>query len=63
MDYLEKGNPVNWIEIDKILFDLYDKHYAKSADDFYKAVMKRFNWDEKQSKTNTDLIIKQKSNL
>ena len=54
---------MNWIEIDKILFDLYDKHYAKSADEFYKAVMKRFSWDEKQSKINTDLIIKQKSNL
>lgn len=54
---------MNWIEIDKILHELYDKHYHKSPEDFIKATMKKFSWEEKQAKDNTELIIKQKTKL
>lgn len=54
---------MNWIEIDKILLDLYDKHYGKSPDAFIKAAMKRFSWEEKQAKDNTEFIVKQKSKM
>lgn len=52
---------MNWIDIDKILFEFYDKFYETDPKKFYEAVMKRFGWDEKQTKNNTDYIVKIKT--
>lgn len=54
---------MNWIEIDKLLFVYYDKYYAKSKDQFLEAAMKKFGWDIKQAKTNTDWIVQVKSKV
>lgn len=54
---------MNWIEIDKFLYELYDKFYEKEPKKFYEAAMKKFSWDEKQAKDNTDFIVKSKSVL
>lgn len=54
---------MNWLEIDKILYELYDKHYKTDPKKFYEAVAKKFSWDEKQTKNNTDLIVDVKSKL
>jgi hypothetical protein len=52
---------MNWIEIDKILFEYYDKYYATDPKKFYETSAKKFGWDAKQTRANTDYIIKIKN--
>lgn len=52
---------MNWIEIDKIICDLFDKYYVADSKKFYDAVAKRFSWTAKQTKDNTDYIVKLKT--
>jgi hypothetical protein len=51
---------VNWIEIDKILHELYSSWNGKDKNDYYKTVEQRFKWDRRQAVVATDLIFKQR---
>ena len=54
---------MNWIEIDKILHNLYTAWNGENRDDYYRMVERQFKWDRKQAITATDLIFKQRQKL
>ena len=53
---------MNWLEIDKILHNLYTLWNGTNKEDYYKLVMHQFKWTHRQAVVATDLIIKQRQN-
>lgn len=53
---------MNWIEIDKILHNLYTAWDGRDKDDYYKLVMRQFKWSRSQAVVATNLIFKQRQN-
>jgi hypothetical protein len=53
---------MNWIEIDKILYRLYNLWDGKDIEDYYTSVRHQFKWTRSQAETATQWIIKQKEN-
>jgi hypothetical protein len=52
---------MNWIEIDKLLYKMIDKH--QSVEDVYAEAGKYFKWDLGQARTAIDPLIKRHSKL
>lgn len=52
---------MNWIEIDNILYKLYDEWDGVNESDYLKTVQKKFKWSASQAEAATRLIIKQKN--
>jgi hypothetical protein len=50
---------MNWIEIDKILYRIINKH--DTIEDVYKEAEKQFKWDRSQAKAAIDPLIKRHS--
>jgi hypothetical protein len=52
---------MNWIEIDKLLYKMIDKH--QSVEDVYAEASKYFKWDLGQTKAAIDPLINRHSKL
>lgn len=50
---------MNWIEIDKILYNIINRH--DSIEDAYKEAEKQFKWNRVQSKSAIDPLLKRHS--
>jgi predicted transcriptional regulator YdeE len=50
---------MNWIEIDKILYCMIERH--NTVEDVYKEAEKQFKWDRSQSRAAVDPLIKRHS--
>ena len=53
------GWPMNWIEIDKILYRMIERH--DTIEDIYKEAEKQFKWDRSQAKSAVDPLIRRQS--
>jgi hypothetical protein len=52
---------MNWIEIDKILYKMIERH--DTVDAIYSEAQKTFKWDAKQARDAVDPLLKRHSKL
>lgn len=58
--HLQSIQNMNWIEIDKILHNLYSAWDGQDRETYYRLVERQFKWDRRQAVVATDLIFKQR---
>ena len=52
---------MNWIEIDRLLYRIIDRH--ESAEDIYLEAEKQFKWNRKQARDAVDPLLKRHTEL